>query len=57
MTYEQWSRLIFCQELSEAVLKSDNLRLPSNPEKTAKDLEIRVNALRDREKGQRHEKP
>ena len=38
MTYEWWSTLIFCQELAEAVEKSDNLRLPTDAGKTLEDL-------------------
>lgn len=33
-----WDMMVFCQRIAHAVRKSDNLRLPQNPEKALEQL-------------------
>jgi hypothetical protein len=45
-TDQDWEALIFCQKISHAVRKSDNLRLPRNPEQALKDLSGKLRSVR-----------
>lgn len=38
-TESDWEAMVFCQRIAHAVRKSDDLRIPRNPEKALKELE------------------
>lgn len=44
-----WDMMVFCQKISHAVRKSDNLRLPRNPEKALQRMQDFLDASRRRD--------
>ena len=44
-TDQDWDMMVFAQETAHAVRKSDNLRLPTDPEYALKALEARVHEI------------
>jgi hypothetical protein len=45
-TEYDWELLIFCQKISHAVRKSDNLRLPTKPEQALKAMSGKLRSER-----------
>lgn len=43
---QSWELLIFCQKISHAVRKSDNLRLPTKPEQALKAMSRKLRSER-----------
>ena len=51
-TDQDWEIMVFCQEVAHAVRKSNDLRLPRDPELALKILQGRVAEIRyERERG------
>lgn len=45
-TEQDWALMVFCQKISHAVRKSDNLRLPRTPEQALKAMSSKLRSER-----------